>query len=440
MSADCSPARRAVALRALGAAPGDVDALLAYGSSPLLGDPLPALPLPDEPCAATWAAWAAEAHAAGDGAACLQRQLVQLRFPVAAGVSVTPAYQAATRRGALDEAPSPAGWPVFADPAGVRVLVHATVVGPLPVVVARARADFELLLRALVHRSEPVPVPAAKGACMVAGFNNWARVAEERRRWAAARGADDDAAWRLAFAALVPHKARYQDRFVLLSEGAYSAVSAAELGVDADEWGARSLRIRLEHECAHYATKRLFGTMRNALHDELLADYLGITAPPAGAPARLPYSALWARRFLGVDEEGRVRPGGRLHNYRGDPPLADGAFAVVGRMAARATGALAGFDASRDRAGDACRDGLEVLIALARTPVEAMAGPDGGARLLVAHRAARAELRAATRAGGAAALQPGTSIPQEAARLPRPSAAAMPAAPSFTPNSAGAQP
>jgi hypothetical protein len=381
---------RAAALHALGARGGVLAELLAYGESPLLTAPLAPAPLPAEPCVPTWAAWAAEAARTGDGAACLQRHLVQLRFPVAAGVSATPAYQAATRRGDEGACPPPEAWPRFADGAGVRLLVHATPAGPLPVVVARARADFEYLVRALAHRAEPAPVPGAKGACMIAGFNNWARVAEERRRWAAARGADDDAAWRAAFAALVPQRDRYQDRFVVLSEGPYSAVPAAELGLGDAEWRARSLRVRLEHECAHYATKRLFGSMRNALHDELLADYLGLTAPADGRGPRLPYRAGWALRCLGVDRAGPPRPDGRLANYRGDPPLSDGAFTLLAAVARGAVAAVAAWDRARPRRGDAAADGLEALVALARTPVECLAAPGGAARLTAAHAAVRA--------------------------------------------------
>src|SRR5207302_1747233 len=83
---------------------------------------------------------------------------------------------------------------------------------PLAELLARARGDFELLARALAHRNEPAPVPPAMGACVVAGYNNWSRVRDERRRWAAARGGDSEAAWRVAFAELVPRRERYQDR------------------------------------------------------------------------------------------------------------------------------------------------------------------------------------------------------------------------------------
>ncbi len=384
---DDTPAR-AAALAALGADDATVAELLAYNNSPLGTAPLPALPLAAEPSAAVWAGYAAEADATG-AAACLTRHLVQLRFPVAAGASEGAAYLAATRRGDESAAPAPDRAPAFADSARVHLFVHQTVVGPLPVVVAGARADFERLVRSLTRRNEPDVIAPAMGACMVAGYNNWGRVREERRRWAAARGADDEAGWRAAFAALVAERERYQDRFVLLSDGPYSGVAAAAFGLDDAAWRSRSLRIRLEHECAHYATKRLFGTMRNALHDELIADYLGMTA--GDGRARAPYRAGWALRFFGLEGDA-VRPDGRLHTYRGAPPLSDAAFAVLARAAARAAGAIEAYDRARPRAADPMRDGLDVLVALARTPVELLTTVDAPRRLLAAHAAARREL------------------------------------------------
>lgn len=450
-----STTRRAAALRALGASASAVDELLAYGDSPLASAPLPALPLADEPCAAAWGQYAVEATAGGppaggtlgEGApAVLRRHLVQLRFPVTEGISGTASYLAATRRGEWGAAPAPDRWPAFVDGAGVRVFVHDTAAGPLAVVVARARADFELLVRALTRRNEPAPVPAATGACMVAGLNNWSRVADARRLWAAARGADSDAAWRPAFAALVPQHERYQDRVVLLSDGPYSAVPAGEIGLSHGAWLATSRTIRLEHECAHYVTKRLFGSMRNALHDELLADRAGVVAA-CGA-----YRLDWARRFLGLEPASnggvRVRPEGRLRAYRGTPALSDAAFAVLADVAWRATAAIDAFERGRPRSTDVRRDALEVLVALARTPAELLAADDAVTRLHAAHLAARAELRAAEVAGADAAISAafGTCSTPESRPLGFPArglAPRHPAAPAATPSHppfAGAQP
>ncbi len=63
--------------------------------------------------------------------------------------------------------------------------------------------------------------------------------------------------------------------------------------------------------------------MRNNLLDELIADYMGITA----AAGR--YRSDWFLRFMGLESFPAYREGGRLQNYRGRPPLSEGAFAVL---------------------------------------------------------------------------------------------------------------
>lgn len=70
---------------------------------------------------------------------------------------------------------------------------------------------------------------------------------------------------------------RLQIRFIILSDGFYSAVQASELGLSSEEWKEASLIIRREHEYAHYFTRRVFSSMRNNMLDELIADYMGIT-------------------------------------------------------------------------------------------------------------------------------------------------------------------
>lgn len=395
---------RASLLRAFGASGPALDELLAYGA-PTFGEAsAAAMPLPDEPCVATWRGWDAEARAAG-AATALVRHVLALRFPVAAGMSERPDYRAVTRQGIAGCAPAVDDAPPFADPAGLRLFVHDTPAGAIPVIVAGARADFERLVRTFARRNEPSPVPPATGAMIVGGWPNWERVDAERRRWASAQGEGtrwDDPA---ALAALRPHPDRWQDRFILLSAGPYSAVPAECVGLAPDAWRALSLTIRLEHECAHYVTKRAFGSMRNALHDELLADYAGIVA------ATDRYRPDWALRFLGLAIEAgavaagswsrrtvAVAPGGRLHSYRGTPPLGDAAFVVLARLAVAAVQALAAFDgALAVRTADGMahqrrRPPMATRIAaIARLTLEELAAPDGARRLAAALATAQRE-------------------------------------------------
>ena len=80
--------------------------------------------------------------------------------------------------------------------------------------------------------------------------------------------------------------------------------------------------------------------MRNRLIDELIADYMGIR----GATGR--FSAEWFLYFMGLEELPQFREAGRMTNYLGDPPLSDGAFAVLQRMLVKAAEKLEDFDRS----------------------------------------------------------------------------------------------
>jgi hypothetical protein len=364
---------RARILAAFGAGPSERAELLAYNASPYDHRRLPSsltLPLPAEPAVATWEQYAAEA--ARDGAfAALARHLPQLRFPIRAGISQSEAYRAATRRGVSPDALPEATGLVLARPEAVQLVVHTSVAGPVPVLIAPERADFVALVQALGKRNEPWPVPPSQGATTVRGFNNWDRVRAYRQQWEA----DDPAArneltWAAELERLVPRHELYQDTFIILSDGPYSGVAAADVGLDDEAWRDLSRAIRLEHECLHYLTLRLFGLIRNNAFDELLADYVGIVA----ATGR--YRADWLLRFLGLEAYPVYRPGGRLQNYRGEPPLSDAAFRVVQALVHAAARNLERADAARFPAGASAADRVFFLAALTGRTLEELAATD----------------------------------------------------------------
>lgn len=364
-------AARAEILRAFGAGPAETDELLAYNRSVFAVPPSVELPLADEPCVDAWRGYADEARDRGV-LPVLREHLVELRFPVAAGIRDTEAYQAAIRRGVL---PERADGLVLADPEGLRLFIHPTLAGAVPVLVVPRRGDFEALVRALTKRNEPVPLPPSMGACMVSGYNNWGRMTALRRAWEAGALAVGDArTWSDAFVILRDRKELYQDRFILLSGGPYSGVPAEAVGMDAEAWSRISLAIRLEHECAHYFTRRVLGSMRNNLLDELMADYAGIVA----AAGR--YRADWFLRFCGLEEADGCRPGGRLGNYRGDPPLSDAAFAVLGRLVRAAARRLEAYDARLGADARTPEGRARVLLALGELTLEEIAASGPGPR------------------------------------------------------------
>ena len=289
----------------------------------------------EEPHVAVWREYAQRARDGGVFAA-LAAVFPQLRFPIQDGISQEPAYAAATRRGRIEEADAFSPGLLLERPESLILTFSDGVAGLLPLLIAGTRSDFESLVRAFTERNEPRAVPASMGACFVKGLNNWDRVTRYRREWEAANGtAGDEDAWRAELGRFAAQKARYQDRFVILSRGPYSGVPGSEVRVTETEWLERSLIVRAEHESTHDLTWRLFGIVRSHATDEIVADFVGLVRAFGVYPDGI------ARVLLGVDRLPAFRPNGRLANYRGTPALDDDDFAAVCELAADATRQLA---------------------------------------------------------------------------------------------------
>lgn len=257
----------------------------------------------------------------------LKKRLVQLNFPVREGMSKNHNYRLATRRGADIYTMPEATGVELEEPAGIEVYLYQTFAGRIPVIQVDNRSDFETLVRVFSCRNEPVPIPSSMGACMIKGYNNWDRVKKYKVKWQKKNGHKNipDLLWKLEFEKLKTRTELYRDRFLILSNKEYSNVSAGMMGMPADKWQRLSLVIRREHESTHYCTLRFWGSARNDLLDELIADYMGIVA----AAGR--YRASWFLCFMGLENYPDFRPGGRLTNYLKDRELSDEAFSDLKR-------------------------------------------------------------------------------------------------------------
>jgi hypothetical protein len=377
-------------LASYGATAAEVEELLAYNDNVFDRSfaRAPTLPLPAEPHVAAWERYVRDAAEAG-AFAVLRRRLVQLRFPIREGISKTDAYRAATLKGSPTEEMTEASGLDLARPEELRLKLHPSPAGPIPVLTPGDRADFVSLVRALTMRNEPAPVPESMGACMVTGLNNWDRIREYRRRWEAEGGDRSEAAWRDEFRRLVPQRGLYQDRFLILSTGPYSNVAAREVGLSDSRWRETSTAIRLEHECTHYFTLRVFGSMRNNLLDELIADYMGITA----ADGR--YRSDWFLRFMGLESFPAYREGGRLQNYRGRPPLSRGAFVILGALVKDIAENLQGASDGLEFLPGSPKERAGMLLALCGFRLEDLATPDAPAAVNKAVRREIGRLREA---------------------------------------------
>jgi hypothetical protein len=320
-------------LQSLGAGGLEVNELLAYNRSIFTTADWPDQPCPlaDEPFVAAWRGYADECQATGSITP-LRKYLVQLNYPIQEGISARADYAAATRSGW--NAGETAGL-ALAAPERCRVLIHPTAAGSIPIIMAAEREDFVSLVRALSLKNEPGLVPESMGACIIAGYNNWHRFRSVQANFPSFFPDEPpDLSSQEQFRRIVPRRELYQDRFIILSDGAYSGVLPVRLGLSAKAWREFSLVIRREHECTHYFTRRVLRSMRNNLFDELIADYAGIISVLGH------YRADWGLLFLGLEGNRGCRPGGRFENYLGDPPLSAGAVTVLERLTRQAAANL----------------------------------------------------------------------------------------------------
>lgn len=318
-------------------------------------------PWADEAFAASWEGYASEAKEHGAWNV-LRGKFPQLRFQISAGVSESEAYRAATRRGLPHD--GDAGLELER-PEDFSFSLHPTPAGRIPVLISRHRPDFVSLVRALAHRSEPVLIPDSQGACMVAGFNNWDRIHRLKLEFA---GRSEEE-WRTEFTMNIkPQTDLYQDRFIILSDGPYSGVPATDLGMPEKAWRETSLIIRREHECAHYFTKRVLGSMRNHVLDEILADTAGILAAVGG------FRADWFLRFFGLENFPNYRPGARLENYRATLPPSEEIFTLL-------TNAVQGAARAIESAKFSPADHVAAMLAIATSNLQELGGENGASIL-----------------------------------------------------------
>lgn len=148
-------------------------------------------------------------------------------------------------------------------PALIEFYIHNSFAGNIPVVYTESTDDFEKLICELVYKSIFSPHIRNMGASFMHGKSK---------------------------------------AFVILSNKPYSNVPASELGLNDEAWKKYSVVIRREHECLHYFTKKYYGITRNHLHDELIADFMGIVSAVGS------YNAEWFIKFLGINNGTNKKP------------------------------------------------------------------------------------------------------------------------------------
>lgn len=145
------------------------------------------------------------------------------------------------------------------------------------------------------------------GASIINGLNNWQKIKSLKHNFLLQ---NSSISWAEEFRKnILPFPYLYKDRLIVLSKKYYSNVSPNELKLTREYWSSTSLKIRLNHECTHLYTLNKYGCASNNLHDELIADYIGMLKAVGG------YNKHWMLRFMGLEDYPNYRKGARLENY-----------------------------------------------------------------------------------------------------------------------------
>ncbi|MFZ4931645.1 DUF7005 family protein [Chryseobacterium sp. Mn2064] len=236
----------------------------------------------------------------------LQDFYPQLYFPVQTEINKTEHYINAVLKG-KDSYETLQENIQLNDKECVTIKVYDSVAGAIPVISINDCEDFSTFVQCFLHKNNPVPVPQSMGAFLANGINNWARIHDLKEKWTRNNPFGN---WNTEFSQnILPHPEMYKDKIIVLSAKPYSNVPADKLGLSGAEWRAYSYTIRLEHECTHLYTLKKYGKASNNLHDELIADYIGI------CKAFGKYNKEWMLAFMGLEDYPQYRKGARLENY-----------------------------------------------------------------------------------------------------------------------------
>ena len=230
----------------------------------------------------------------------------QLHFPVQTEINKTEDYINAVLKG-KDSYNNLQKNLQLNDAEGITIKIYDSVAGTIPVVSIKHSEDFSTLVQCLLHKNNPVSIPQSMGAFLANGINNWARIHDLKEKWTRNNPLGN---WNTEFSKnILPHPEAYKDRIIVLSTKPYSNVPANKLNLSDAKWRAYSYTIRLEHECTHLYTLKKYGSASNNLHDELIADYIGISK------ALGKYNKEWMLAFMGLEDYPHYRKGARLENY-----------------------------------------------------------------------------------------------------------------------------
>ncbi|WP_417941123.1 DUF7005 family protein [Flavobacterium sp. RS13.1] len=235
----------------------------------------------------------------------LKKCYPQLNFPIETGIEKSELYKEFVFKGKIDLT-SLHCYLELTDSKSLKLEYTICPGGKIPVLTIPNQDDFVKIIQSLLHKNNPVEVPQSMGAVLINGLNNWERIKSIKNQWQAKNPSGN---WNQEFSNVILNKSLYKDKLIILSTKPYSNVAANQLGLTDNEWISKSICIRREHEFTHLYTLKKYGYASNNLHDELIADYIGIIKTVGY------YDKVWMLNFMGLEEYPKYRWGARLENY-----------------------------------------------------------------------------------------------------------------------------
>lgn len=325
----------------------------------------------DEPYISSWEGYATDS-VGGNAFSILKMCYPQLNFPIEEGINKTEDYVDTVLKGKNTTVKRENTLNLI-DPEGIEINIFESIAGKVPVIKVPNNQDFKQIVQSLLYKNNPSSVPDSMGAILINGINNWDRLHSLKQGWLANNPLEN---WNEEFVKnVLPNSGLFKDRIIILSTKPYSNVSASSLAISESEWKLYSYSIRLEHECTHLFTLKKYGSASNNLHDELIADYVGITKTIGY------YNMDWMLAFMGLENYPTYRKGARLENYLGSSDLSFENFEKLTTIIKNAIKNIAGFDDELGKINSA-NDQIARIDALCKVSVLKIASENGKHLLL----------------------------------------------------------
>lgn len=302
----------------------------------------------------------------------LKKCYPQLNFPIEIDIEKTEFYKDIVLRGKTENINLPFSLKLN-DSKNIAFKIHKSIAGKIPIVTVPNKEDFTTIIQSLLYKNNPKHVPLSMGAVLINGINNWERLAILKNDWLTTNTFGN---WAKEFSCnVLPNKSLYKDKLIILSTKPYSNVAAKQLGLTENLWLSYSISIREEHECTHLYTLKKYGVASNNLHDELIADYIGIIKTIGH------YNKSWMLIFMGLEEYPKYRQGARLENYLLDNKLSQEDFKQLIKIIKIAIENISIFDETHEKLQSEI-DQMCRIDALCETSLEELSSTNGAALLI----------------------------------------------------------